>query len=137
MTLTEMAHFEPNEEDMLSLPLTAVTYLKVSLVSLSMEDNYGFINFFFKDKEVEDYINDIPSTVVYDFDATKTDQEKFVTIFELTGKANFHEISVYLEELLNNYSHEADVIIDIFTHDSKKYRLSNLEGIVKLEELHG
>ncbi|MDO5440356.1 MAG: hypothetical protein Q4F12_02330 [Erysipelotrichaceae bacterium] len=137
MTLTEMAHFEPNEEDMLSLPLTAVTYLKVSLVSLSMEDNYGFINFFFKDKEVEDYINDIPSTVVYDFDATKTNQEKFVTIFELTGKANFHEISMYLEELLNNYSHEADVIIDIFTHDSKKYRLSNLEGIVKLEELHG
>lgn len=137
MTLTEMAHFEPNEEDMLSLPLTAVTYLKVSLVSLSMEDNYGFINFFFKDKEVEDYINDIPSTVVYDFDGTKTDQEKFVTIFELTGKANFHEISMYLEELLNNYSHEADVIIDIFTHDSKKYRLSNLEGIVKLEELHG
>ena len=137
MTLTEMAHFEPNEEDMLSLPLTAVTYLKVSLVSLSMEDNYGFINFFFKDKEVEDYINDIPSTVVYDFDGTKTDQEKFVTIFELTGKANFHEISMYLEELLNNYSHEADVIIDIFTHDSNKYRLSNLEGIVKLEELHG
>ena len=135
MTLNEMARFEPNEADMLSLPLEATAYLKVSLISLSKDDNYNFIRFFFSDDEIVNYINNIQDTIFYDFDGTSTDQEKFITILELTGKTNFEEISMYLEELLNKYSHEADVIIDIYSHDSKKYRLSNLEGIVKLEVL--
>lgn len=134
MTLNEMARFMPKEDDMLALPLEAVVYIKVSLISLSQEDNYGFIKYFFSDEEINNYVNDIASTIIYDFDGSNTDQEKFITIFDLTGKAKYSEISMYLEELLNNYSHEADVIIDIFTHDNHKYRLSNLEGIVKLEE---
>ena len=74
-------------------------------------------------------------TVFYDFDGTKTNQEKFVTIFELYGKSIYHETALYLEEILKGYSHEADVIIDVFTHDNHMYRLSNLEGIVKVEEV--
>ena len=135
MTLKEMAKFEPLDDDMLSLPLNAVVYLKVSIISLDKNDNYEFIKFFFSDEEINDYINDIPSTIIYDFDGTNTNQEKFITIFDTTSKIPFAELSIYLEELLNKYSHEADVIIDLYTHDSQKHRLSNLEGIVKLEEM--
>lgn len=137
MTLNQMVNFNPSFEEMQTLPLYAVTYLKVNIISLTKEDNYNFINFFFNDTEINDYINDIPSAVVYDFDATATDQEKFISILELTGKTTYNEISIYLEELLNKYTHEANVIIDIYTHDLKKYRLSNLEEIVKLEECNG
>lgn len=134
MTLKEMAEFEPKDEDMLSLPLEAIVYIKVALISLSKEDNYNFINYFFSDDETLDYINDVASTIIYDFDGTDTDQEKFITFFDTTSKVKYGELSLYLEELLNDYTHEADVIIDLYTHDNKKYRLSNLEGIVKLEE---
>ena len=63
-------------------------------------------------------------------------QEKFITIFELYSKYNYENTSAYLEELLQSYTHEADVLIDLYTHDSKEYRLSNLDGIVKLEQLN-
>ena len=135
MTLTEMAKFEPSDSDMLALPLEDVVYLKVSLISMAKTDNYDFITFFFSDEEIHEYINNVENTIVYDFDGSNTDQEKFITIFELTSKIKYEELSIYLEELLNKYTHEADVIIDLYTHNSKKYRLSNLEGIVKLEEM--
>lgn len=137
MTLKEMVQFEPEDIDMLSLPLEAVVYIKVSIISMSKEDNYNFIKFFFSDEEINTYINDIARTVFYDFDGTKTDQEKFITIFDCTGKTVYEELSIYLEEVLNKYTHEANAIIDLFTHNNKKYRLSNLEEVVKLEELNG
>ena len=135
MTLKEMVKFEPEDADMAALPLSAVVYLKVSIISLDKNDNYNFIKFFFSDEEINDYINDIPSTIIYDFDGTNTNQEKYITIFDTTSKIPYAELSIYLEELLNKYTHEADVIIDMYLHDSKKYRLSNLEGIVKLEQM--
>lgn len=128
-----MVDYEPNDSDMLSLPLEAVVYIKASIVSMSKADNYDFIKFFFNDEEINDYINNVNQTIIYDFDGSLTNEEKFVTIFELTSKVKYHELSMYLEELLNKYNHEASVIIDLYTHDNKKYRLSNLEGIVKLE----
>lgn len=135
MTLTEMAKFEPSEADMAALPLEDVVYIKVSLISMSKVDNYDFIRFFFSDEEINDYLNNVSDTIIFDFDGKNTDQEKFITIFDLTSRIRYEELSVYLEELLNKYTHEADVIIDLYTHDSKKYRLSNLEGIVKLESI--
>ena len=57
-----------------------------------------------------------------------------MTIFELFSLYNYANVSEYLRGLLESYSHEADVIMDFFTHDDKKYRLSNLDGIVKLEQ---
>lgn len=135
MTLTEMAKFEPSEADMAALPLEDVVYIKVSLISMSKVDNYDFIRFFFSDEEINDYLNNVSDTIIFDFDGKNTDQEKFITIFDLTSRIRYEELSAYLEELLNKYTHEADVIIDLYTHDSKKYRLSNLEGIVKLEPI--
>lgn len=135
MTLKQMVDFMPRDEDMMNLPLNDVVYIKTTIVSFSKEDNYDFIKFIYSDEEIHDYINNINNALFYDFDGTKTDKEKFITIFEISSNKNYHELSIYLEELLNKYSHTADVIIDMFTHDSKKYRLSNLEGIVKLEEM--
>ncbi len=132
MTLKQMLEFKPSENDMAMLPLDVVLYIKISIVSLFKEDNYEFIRFFFNDPDLKEYLKDIDKTIIYDFN---TKQERIVSIFELYGTKNYGLSSIYIKELLENYNHNADVIIDIYTHDDKEYRLSNLDGIVKLEEL--
>ena len=132
MTLRQMLEFKPSENDMVMLPLDVVLYIKISIVSLFKEDNYEFIRFFFNDPDLKEYLKDMDKTIIYDFEAKK---ERFVSILELQGTRNYGETSIYLKELLENYNHIADVIIDIYTHDDKEYRLSNLDGIVKLEQL--
>ena len=136
MSLRQMVDFKPSDEDMALLPLDVVLYIKVSVVSLSKDDNYGFIRFLFNDPDIVNYLKDINGTIIYDFDGTNTKQERFVSIFEAYALENYNQTSDYLKELLQFYTHEADVLIDIYTHDNKEYRLSNLDGIVKLEELN-
>lgn len=131
-----MVKFEPSDMDMLTLPLDIVVYIKVSVVSLSKKDNYDFLKYLFTDEDASYYFKNMKDTVFYDFDGTQTTQEKFVTILELYSLYNYANTSEYLKELLEFYSHEADVLIDFYTHDSKAYRLSNLDGVVKLEELN-
>lgn len=135
MTLRQMIDFKPDTEDMAMLPLDVVLYIKVSIVSLEKEDNYGFVRFLFNDPDLNNYLKDINKTIIYDFDGKETIQERIVTIFEAYGTKPYMETSLYLEDLLNEYDHRADVLIDIYTHDDKEYRLSNLDGVVKLEEL--
>lgn len=135
MTLTQMVKFMPSDDDMAMLDLDVTLYLRVSLIALDKKDNYDFIRYFFSDEEINHYFKQSEKTLFYDFDGSNTRQEKFVTIFELFGLCIAQETSLYIEELLKNYTHEADVIIDIFTHDDHLYRLSNLEGIVKVEEV--
>ena len=130
-----MIDFVPKDEDMLSLPLDVVVYCKASIISLSKIDNYDFIRFLFTDEDILSSFKDIDKTIIYDFDGTQTNQEKYINIFELYSLYNFDNISTLLKETLEKYTHEADVIIDLYTHDSKQYRLSNLDGIVKLEEM--
>ena len=132
MTLRQMLEFKPSENDMAMLPLDVVLYIKISIVSLFKEDNYEFIRFFFNDPDLKEYLKDMDKTIIYDFEAKK---ERFISILELQSTRNYGETSIYLKELLENYNHIADVIIDIYTHDDKEYRLSNLDGIVKLEQL--
>lgn len=136
MSLRQMVDFKPSDEDMAMLPLDVILYIKVSVVSLSKDDNYGFIRFLFNNPDIVNYLKDINGTVIYDFDGTSTKQERFVSIFEAYSLKNYYQTSEYLKDLLQFYSHEADVLIDIYTHDNKEYRLSNLDGIVKLEELN-
>ena len=143
MTLTQMVKFMPSDGDMAMLDLDVTLYLRVSLIALDKKDNYDFIRYFFSDEEIKHYFKQSEKTLFYDFDGSTVvinnvdgaRQEKFVTIFELFGLCIAQETSLYIEELLKNYTHEADVIIDIFTHDDHLYRLSNLEGIVKVEEV--
>lgn len=134
-SLDKMLKFEPHQEDMLALPLEAVVYLKFSIVSINKDDNYAFIRHLFSNNEINNYFNDINKIIFYDFDATNTDQEKFITIFEVCSKITFHELSLYLEEILKAYNHDAFVFVDLYTHDDKKYRLSDLDGLIKLEEM--
>ena len=136
MTLKNMINFKPTDEEMAMLDLDVVVYCKVSLVSFKKEDNYNFIRFLFSDEDVAYHFKGVNKTIFYDFDGTNTNQEKFVTIFELYSLFNYDIISEYLNDLLINYNHDADVLIDFYTHDSKSYRLSNLDGIVKLEEMN-
>ena len=134
MSLIDMINFKPLDMDMATLPLDIVVYIKVSIVSLYKEDNYDFVRYLFEKEDINEYIKETNDISFYDFDGTKTNQERFVTIFEMCSLYNYHNVSEYLKEVLEGYSHVADVIIDFYTHDDKEYRLSNLDGIVKLEE---
>ncbi len=135
MPLRKMLDFAPSDMDMAMLPLDVVVYVKFSIVSQSNEDNYAFIRYLFSAPELSEYFKDLRDTIFYDFDGRSTVQRRFVTIFEMYSLYNYANISEYLKEILEFYSHEADVLIDLYTHDSKAYRLSNLDGIVKLEEM--
>ncbi|MBR0418763.1 MAG: hypothetical protein IJI66_06315 [Erysipelotrichaceae bacterium] len=135
MPLKKMLDFMPSDLDMAMLDLDIVVYLKVTVVSNSNIDNYNFLRYLFSNEELSTYFKDPKDTIFYDFDGRNTDQGKFVTIFEMYSLYNFDNVSEFMKEVLENYTHEADVIIDFYTHDSKKYRLSNLDGIVKLEQM--
>lgn len=134
MSLIDMINFKPSDMDMATLPLDIVVYIKVSIVSLYKEDNYDFVRYLFEKEDINEYIKETNDISFYDFDGTKTNQERFVTIFEMYSLYNYHNVSEYLKEVLEGYNHVADVIIDFYTHDDLEYRLSNLDGIVKLEE---
>lgn len=134
MPLREMIDYKPSDMEMASLPLDIVVYIKVSIVSLYKEDNYDFIRYMFSRDDIAQNIKEPSDISFYDFDATGTKQERFVTVFEMFSLYNYQYISDYLKEILEGYNHVADVIIDFYTHDDKQYRLSNLDGIVKLEE---
>ena len=136
MTLKQMLSFKPSSLDMAMLPLDVVLYIKVHVVSLSKEEKYDIIRFFFNDPDIKEYIKDLNKTIVYDFDGTNTNKERFVSILELYGTKNFTETSDYLKDLLQLYTNQAETLINIYTHDDKAYLLSNLDGIVKLEELN-
>ena len=135
MTLRQMIDFKPSDLDMAMLPLEVTVYLKVHVISLYKEDNYAFLRYFFT-RDIGEYFYRFQNTVFYDFDGTDTKQERFVTVFELYSVPKFSEIADLLKEVLEGYDHTADVIFDFFTHDNRMYRLSNLDGIVKLEEIH-
>ena len=136
MSLVEMANYKPSEMDMLELPMEAVVYIKVSIVSLYKEDNYDFIRYLFETEDIQTEFLDLGSTTIYDFDGTNTNQLRFVTIFELLSLYSYANVSEYLKDILEEYNHVTDVLIDFYTHDNKAYRLSNLDGIVKLEQMN-
>ena len=133
MTLTQMANFKPNDEDMAMLPLDVVLYIKVTVISICKEDNYEFIRFFFNDPDLKDYLKDIDKTIVYDF---KASEDRVVSIYEIYGNKNCMETLDYLKDLLETFTGQGEALFSIYTHDNKEYLLSNLDGIVKLEEVN-
>ena len=133
MTLTQMANFKPNDEDMAMLPLDVVLYIKVTVISICKEDNYEFIRFFFNDPDLKDYLKDIDKTIVYDF---KAGEDRVVSIFEIFGNKNYMETADYLKDLIQLFEGQAEALFSIYTHDDKEYLLSNLDCIVKLEEVN-
>ena len=136
MPLVEMINYKPSDKDMLALPMEAVVYIKVSIVSLYKEDNYDFIRYLFETEDISNEFLNISDTIIYDFDGTSTNQSRFVTIFELLSLYTYANVSEYLKDILEEYNHVCDVLIDFYTYDNEEYRLSNLDGIVKLEKMN-
>ena len=46
------------------------------------------------------------------------------------------ETADYLKDLIQLFQGQAEALFSIYTHDNKEYLLSNLDGIVKLEEVN-
>ena len=135
MNLKAMSEFMPNEEDMAMLDLDVVVWVKLSIISNLKEVNYSFIRFFFDQKENSDLFlafKDLLKTTFYDFEYKS---ERFITIAELFAKEKVSEIELLLKEIMEKYTHEAEVIFDLYTHDDHAYRLSNLDGVIKYEEM--
>lgn len=132
MTLNQMANFKPSDEDMASLPLDVILYIKTTVISICKEDNYEFIRFLFNDPDLKDYLKDINKTIIYDFDAS----DRFISVFEIYGNKNCMETLDYLKDLLETFTGQGEALFSIYTHDNKEYLLSNLDGIVKLEEVN-
>ena len=133
MPLKAMINFAPNDEDMAMLPLDVVVWIRMSFIGIEKAVNYNAIRYFFTNEDFKALFKDIDKTVFYDFDATKTKQNCFVTICELYGLNKDTVTLDTVKEIMEEYDHSADIIFDVFTHDNKKYRLSNLDGIVKNE----
>ena len=132
MTLNQMANFKPSDEDMAILPLDVILYIKTTVISVCKEDNYEFIRFLFNDPDLKDYLKDINKTIIYDFDAS----DRFISVFEIYGNKNCTETLDYLKDLLETFTGQGEALFSIYTHDNKEYLLSNLDGIVKLEEVN-
>ncbi len=135
MTLKTMVDLEPTDEDMAMLDLDVVVYVRATIVSNLKDINHSFIRYMFLRDDVDEIIStfkDIAKTVFYDF--TYND-ERSITIFELYSKKPYAETESLLNDILVGYGHEAEVLFDIYTHDSHKYRLSDLDGIVKNDKL--
>lgn len=133
MNLNQIISFEPSDEDMAMLPLDVVLWIKLSIISIEDKINYEAIKYLFSKEEFAKLFKNLEQTRFYDFDGTRTKQNCFVTIGELYGLLKDSDTIDIIKETLEEYDHSADIIIDIYTHDNKKYRLSNLDGIVKCE----
>ena len=92
------------------------------------KDNY-------RGQEVRSMIKNIDKSVLYDFELVKDDIKRAITITELYSKQNYTDTEALFHEILDVYTHDADVIFDFFTHDNHEYRLSNLDGAVVLDVL--
>ena len=137
MNLREMLEFKPTDDDMAGLDLDICTYLKVSMISIDKQINYGFIRFLFEEDgdEIHRTFKDIDNTVFYDYEYKNGDDIRAITITELYSKDPYAATEILLATLMEKYSHDAEVVIDLYTHDGKEYRLSNLDGIVKNDQL--
>lgn len=136
MTLRQMIDCRPNDEELALLPLEVVVLCKLTVISLTKEENYQFLRYFFTQQETQKEFHELSKTKFFDFDAREIkNSHKFLTIAELYGK---NKASIFMENLrviLAEYTGEADVILDVFTFDNKCYRLSLLEGVFKAEEV--
>lgn len=136
MTLKNMIDMVPGGDDMAMLDLDVVVYIKATIVSIDKRINHAFIRHMLIERyqdEVLDTFKAFDKTVFYDFMYA---DERAITIFELYSKKTYAETESFLSEILESYSHDAEVLFDIYTHDMHAYRLSDLDAIVKNDRLY-
>lgn len=131
MTLKEMLDFKPSDEDMLSLDLSVVVYIKLLIISKDTETNNSFIRFLFENEEFNEYFIETSDTSYYEFNSK---DNKYLTITELFAKHKFEETKNYLKDILETYKDEAIYSFNLYTHDNHSYSLHNIEGFIELEE---
>ncbi|MDO5438468.1 MAG: hypothetical protein Q4F09_00290 [Erysipelotrichaceae bacterium] len=136
MTLRQMIDFRPGDEDMALLPLDVTVYIKATVISKDREGNIGFIRHLFSHDLCAEVFKDPAKTLFYDFDAREIkNSHKFITIFELYSKETLQLTSEDILEILQAYSAEADIVMDLYSFDNRMIRLSVLDGVVNAEEI--
>ena len=135
MTLSQMLEYAPQDVDMLSLPLEAVVYLKITVLSADEATNLELIKHLFTNEEASSYFYDLTNSNIYDF--VVPNNAGFVNIVEVCGTCPYGEMSIYLKELLDNYDGDAECIIDLFTHDSNHYRYTYVDKMVGVQKVIG
>lgn len=135
MTLKQMMEFNPTSEDMLSLPLEAIVYIKMFVISATKDENHTFFADHFYNDEINECINDPENINIHDFDSTKDGGDKFVSVCEMTSKVIYEEIEEFFKKILINYTHEAFVLVYLYTHDDKKYLISDEDGVIKTNRI--
>ena len=131
MNLETMLSIQADEETMLLLPLEAVVLIKGVIVSSSKAENYHFIREFFAPEnysQLDPCIMNLNKTVVYDFESTIVDNEKFISIFEWNATVTYQDIHDLLEELVHKYKDLVDVVFEFYTHDLHVYRMTDYDG---------
>lgn len=135
MTLAQMLEWNPGDLDMLSLPLEAIVYLKITILSNNQETNMDLITHLFTNEESKDYFYDLTNSNIYDF--IVPNDGGFINIVEAYGTCRYGEMSIFVKELLESYDGDAECIIDLYTHDNNHYRYSLLDhsiGVEKIEQ---
>ncbi|MDO4940919.1 MAG: hypothetical protein Q4E33_04425 [Erysipelotrichaceae bacterium] len=133
MSLHEMMYFKPEDSDMLSLPLDVLVYTKIFVTSGNEDDNIEFIKYL-QANDIQNNLYEYEKTNFYTF--TAPDKSRFVTIFEVYSVKTYYEISDFFFEILKEYNHDCDIVIDMFTHDNHLYRISDIAGEIKKDQLN-
>ena len=133
MTLSQMLEFIPKDIDKLSLPLQAIVYLKITVMSSDEATNLDLIKHLFTNEESESYFYDLTNSNIYDF--VVPNNGGFVNIVEAYGTTPYGEMSMYIKELLDNYDGDGECVIDIFTHDSNHYRYTLIDKMVGVQKI--
>lgn len=133
MTLAQMLEFNPSDTDMLSLPLEAIVYLKITILSDDQDTNMGLIKHLFTNEEANNYFYDLTNSNIFDFSVPNNGG--FINIVEALGTAVYGEMSIFIKELLESYMGESECVIDLYTHDNNHYRYSLLDHVFGSEKV--
>ena len=132
MTFKEMLIFEPSDEQMASLDLDVVVYIKALFLSKNQESNSNMIKQLTNTSDSSYYFKNIETSPYFTFESKDNNS---LTILELMAKVPYNEISEFTKDTLSNNSNETTFEIHFYTHDSHHYILHNLEGYINLEQI--
>lgn len=131
MNLKEMLDFKPSNEDMMSLDLSIIVYIKMMIVSKEFSQNNDLIKHIIENEEYNENFEAINDISFYEF---KSKDDKCLTITEMFSKRKYIETTDILKTILDNYNGNALFTLNLYTHDDHHYILHNLEGYITLEE---
>lgn len=124
MNLRQMLEFNPSDNEMASLDLEIIIYIKALFMSMDFNNNTDTIRRLINNKDSFFYFKDIDKTFFYNF---KSKDNKCLTITEFYSKAKYEEIVDYIKDILNE-SKDTKYTLYFYTHDNHQYIMQNIEG---------